>query len=641
MNNDILKQRNIVTLKNKRRNETTTGIIDAIKYKTDEEVDELGELVDDYFEKGLFIGNPTYDDINNQRFKKLNPRDRVLVYVDDDTDELDSMYKDDSVFSLIKDNKGSIDYETYKKDTYTDKNDYWTKGTILSTDDPTNRILISFDDSQYPDKDYDSSYVRKLNPIADIEFLEILTTNKGKLTINNLKFNARKNKIMGEDAKNEIYSIEKTGDPSKINEIMKMEKLLKQKKEEQGSKTKYKLKWFYKTNYSGSKYFPLKVSNVERLSEGSKYSEIDRYTKLKEGDVVKYNDPSHPNNGLLARITRIKQDDTERRSYYDRKRLIYNIKFEPLETYIDATELKDYQQRYENMITTISNVSERKLLKFKYVEKTYYTDPIKTILKNKDKLNKFNSIITDNTLERLKKNTKFIPDYILAKFQPESKIRDMNKLIKPSDKHIYIISHSPVIKKRPSNLFFDMKVKEKNEVEIDIFVDLILFQSKMVTQEEWDNKSLTGKVGSILSEQVKNSYAGIFNCPNRFDKVKTIVNNIMNKRFFVDPEESETNLIKKSFHQTSKKIKAKKKEIEDLEEEKKSIIKEIKEFQKTGEEDEIVDKQIELGEIEEEIKKNKLILIELEGIMKQKGGKKTKRRKSKRHKRRKTRKNHK
>ena len=635
MNADILRQRNIVTLKNKNLNETITGIIDAVKYKVDEE-DQVGELIDDYFEKQLFIGNPTYNDINNQRFKKLNPKDRVLVYINEENDELDTIYDDDTIFTLDKDDEKSIHYKRYKKETYVDKNDEWMKGTVLSADDKNNRVLIKFDDSDYPDKDYPSDYIRKLNPIADIDFLEILTTNKGKLTISNLKLDARKNKIIGEDARNELYFIEKTGDPNKLNEIMKMEKLLKQKKIEQGSKTKYKLKWFYKTNYSGSKYFPLKVSNVERLSESNKYSEIDRYTKLKEGDVVKYNDPSHPNNGLLAKITRIKQDDRERRSYYDKKRYIYNIKFEPLETYIDTSELKQYQQKYENMINTLSNVSQSKLLKFKYVEKTHYTEPIKIILKNKDKLNDFNAMITDNTLERLKKNTKFIPDYILAKFQPESKIRDMNKLIKPSNKHIYIISHSPVIKKRPSNLFFDMKIKEKNEVEIDIFVDLTLFQSKMVTQEEWDNKSLTGKLGSILSEQVKNSYAGIFNCPNRFDKVKTIVNNIMNKRFFIDTEDSETNLIKKSFHETSKKIKSKKKEIEDLEEEKKSIINEIKEFKKDPEI--LADKQIELGKIEEEIKKLKRQLVELEGIMKQKGGRKTRRKKNKRSYRRKTKK---
>ena len=418
-----------------------------------------------------------------------------------------------------------------------------------------------------------------------------------------------------------------------------MEALFKKRKTEKGNKTKYKLKWFYKTNYSGSKYFPLKISNVQQLSEASKYSQVDRYTKIKEGDIIKYNDPSHPNNGLLAKIIRIKQDNRDRRSYYDRKRYIYNIKFEPLETYIDSTELKDYQQRYENMIMTIDNVSERKILKFRYVEKTIYAETSSVLLNNENnELDDFNNIIVDTTLEKLKKNTQFIPDYVLVKYQPESNIRDMTKLIKPNKQNIYMISHSPNIKKRESGLFFDMKIdKEKNEVEIDIYVDLLLFQSKMVTKEEWDNKPLAGKIGSILSEQIKNSYAGVFNCPNRFDKIKTIVNNIRNKTFFVDPDDSETNLVKKSFRQTSIKIKNKKKEIKDLEDEKKQQIKDIKSEPKENTGD-LVGFQIDLGEIENKIKKAKRELIELEGIMKQKGGKKTKRRKRNRGRKRKTKK---
>ena len=183
-----------------------------------------------------------------------------------------------------------------------------------------------------------------------------------------------------------------------------------------------------------------------------------------------------------------------------------------------------------------------------------------------------------------------------------------------------------------------MKIDEvKNEVEIDIYVDLLLFQSKMVTQEEWDNKPLAGKIGSILSEQIKNSYAGVFNCPNRFDKIKTIANNIWNAKFFVDSDDSETNLVKKSFRQTSIKIKNKKKEIKDLEDEKKQKIKDIKSESKENT-DILVDFQIKLGEIDNNIKKAKRELIELEGIMKQKGGKKTKRRKRNRGRKRKTKK---
>lgn len=629
---DILKTKNIIILKNVNiGGEQMTGIIESVKYRDNEE-DTEGQLIDDKFEKTLFLENPTNKQINEKRLKNLKIGDRVLVYYTGEEDEdeyFESIYDDNDVFSTET-------YKEYKNKTYIDINEDWTKGTIKEKD-KEGRILIDFDEKQYPEKDFEASYIRKLNLVYDIDLLDILTTKKGKITLNNLEI--KNNQITGTDVNSETYSIQITVNPDNIDEIQKMEALFKKRKTEKGNKTKYKLKWFYKTNYSGSKYFPLKISNVQQLSEASKYSQVDRYTKIKEGDIIKYNDPSHPNNGLLAKIIRIKQDNRDRRSYYDRKQYIYNIKFEPLETYIDSTELKDYQQRYENMIMTIDNVSERKILKFRYVEKTIYAETADVLLLNENnELDDFNNIIVDTTLEKLKKNTQFIPDYVLVKYQPESNIRDMTKLIKPNKQNIYMISHSPNIKKRESGLFFDMKIdKEKNEVEIDIYVDLLLFQSKMVTQEEWDNKPLAGKIGSILSEQIKNSYAGVFNCPNRFDKIKTIVNNIRNKTFFVDPDDSETNLVKKSFRQTSIKIKNKKEEIKDLEDEKKQQIKDIKSEPKENTGD-LVGFQIDLGEIENKIKKAKRELIELEGIMKQKGGKKTKRRKRNRGRKRKTKK---
>ena len=73
-----------------------------------------------------------------------------------------------------------------------------------------------------------------------------------------------------------------------------------------------------------------------------------------------------------------------------------------------------------------------------------------------------------------------------------------------------------------------------------------------------------------------------------------------------------------------------------MEEEKKAKIEEIKVSKENPEL--LVDFQIELGEIDNNIKKAKRELIELEGIMKQKGGKKTKCRKSKHSKKRKTKK---
>lgn len=644
MNNNILKEGNVITLIN--NNETISGIIKyvLVDRNSENKPDEELNWMDKNFERNLFENNPTYEQVNSKRYEALKKGDRVLVFYYDGEDNkpenLPGNFKENTLFALNP-KKGHVLFKEYIKEIYNSKNEEnWYKGTINDKDDEGN-MMISFDDNPNKDHIIDANFIRKMDDVYDTLRVSVITENN-EIILDNFKRGGNerdRDKIYGVDSRqNYTYEIKQNNNAEEKEKLKIRKKQLDNITLNKKNKTKYKLKWFYKTNYSGSKYFPLKISNVQQLSEASKYSQVDRYTKIKEGDIIKYNDPSHPNNGLLAKIIRIKQDNRDRRSYYDRKRYIYNIKFEPLETYIDSTELKQYQQRYENMIMTIDNVSERKILKFRYVEKTIYAETSRVLLKNENnELDNFNSIIVDTTLEKLKKNTQFIPDYVLAKYQPESNIRDMTKLIKPNKQNIYMISHSPNIKKRESGLFFDMKIDtEKSEVEIDIYVDLLLFQSKMVTQEEWDNKPLAGKIGSILSEQIKNSYAGVFNCPNRFDKIRTIFNNIRNKTFFVDPDDSETNLVKKSFRQTSIKIKNKKEKIKDLEEKKKAKIKEIKASKETPEL--LVGFQIQLGEIDNNIKKAKRELIELEGIMKQKGGRKTKRRKSKHRKKRKTKK---
>jgi len=641
MSDNILKEGNVITLIN--NNESIPGIIKSVLVDSGKGEDSDSELnlMDKHFEKNLFTNTPTYQEVNNRRYEALKKGDRVLVLWYDGEDnipkDLPGNYNENTKFTL-NDKKGHVLFNDYINKIYNkDNEDIWYKGTIIGKDQKGN-MTIKYDD-ETGEHIVDGNFIRKMDDVYDTLRIDVITDGN-EISLD--KFKRDKNdhdKIYGVDSRqNSRYEIKQNNNAEEKEKLMIRKKRIDNITLNKKNKTKYKLKWFYKTNYSGSKYFPLKISNVQQLSEASKYSQVDRYTKIKEGDIIKYNDPSHPNNGLLAKIIRIKQDNRDRRSYYDRKRYIYNIKFEPLETYIDSTELKQYQQRYENMIMTIDNVSESKILKFRYVEKTIYAETADVLLLNENnELDDFNNIIVDTTLEKLKKNTQFIPDYVLAKYQPESNIRDMTKLIKPNKQNIYMISHSPNIKKRESGLFFDMKIdKEKNEVEIDIYVDLLLFQSKMVTQEEWDNKPLAGKIGSILSEQIKNSYAGVFNCPNRFDKIRTIVNNIRNKTFFVDPDDSETNLVKKSFRQTSIKIKNKKEEIKDLEDEKKAIIKEIKVSKETP--DTLVEKQVELGEKENKIKKAKRELIELEGIMKQKGGKKTKRRKRNRGRKRKTKK---
>ena len=636
MSDNILKKGTMIRLTNIETKNILNGIINNVRLKREDVDDSELNLLNKPFEAELFPldSSITYKKLNEKRTKKLNVGDRVLAIYDND---IDSFYKDEQKFSITKqdddeDESSVISFDKYinmiynhiEKDNGNQGN--WFKGTIKENND-NGTFKIKFGGVGNP-TDKDIKFIRKLDDVYDINIITVITKDKD-LTLNKFYRN-NKGKIIVEDSEKNKYEIVKEIKREIIAELTKLEEKMNKRKSERGAKTKYKLKWFYKTNYSGSKYFPLKISNVQQLSEANKYSQIDRYTKLKEGDLIKYNDPSHPNNGLLAKIIRIKNEDRNRRRYYDKKRYIYNIKFEPLETYIDPTELKQYQRKYENMITTLDNISESKILKFRYVEKSlYYPSSIKELIANPDKLDKFNDkYIVDTTLEKLKKNTIFIPDYVLAKYQPESKIRDMNKLIKPNNKNRYFIAHSPNIKKRPSGLYFEMKIPDsseinnsKNEVEIDIYVDLQLNQSKMISQEEWDNKSLQGKLLDIFSDKIKNSYTGVFNCPSRFEKINLIVKNIMNKKFNVKPEDSETNLIKKSFYNTSKKIKEIKIEIKRLEDKKTQTLNKIKKNPTN-----MANDQIEIGKINTKIKNKKRELVEQEGIMKQKGGKKTKRR---------------
>ena len=645
MSDNIFKEGSKIRLTNIETKDILNGIINNVaRLKRFAVQDSELNLLNRKFEQKLFPtenskSSITYKKLNEERTKKLNVGDRVLAI---DDENIKSFYDDEQEFSIMKqyddeDESSVIYFNNYIKRIYNNKKDddgnqeNWYKGTIKEKN-YNGTLKIKFDvDNQTDtdtDTDIDIKFIRKLDDVYDINIITVITKDKD-LTLNKFYRN-KQEKIIVEDSENNKYEIVKEEDIPTIAELIKLEEKMNKRKSERGAKTKYKLKWFYKTNYSGSKYFPLKISNVQQLSEANKYSQIDRYTKLKEGDLIKYNDPSHPNNGLLAKIIRIKNEDRNRRRYYDKKRYIYNIKFEPLETYIDPTELKQYQRKYENMITTLDNISESKILKFRYVEKSlYYPSSIDKLIKRQDELDKFNDkYIVDTTLEKLKKNTIFIPDYVLAKYQPESKIRDMNKLIKPNNKNRYFIAHSPNIKKRPSGLYFEMKIPDgseinnsKNEVEIDIYVDLQLNQSKMISQEEWDNKSLQGKLLDIFSDKIKNSYTGVFNCPSRFEKINLIVKNIMNKKFNVKPEDSETNLIKKSFYNTSKKIKEIKIEIKKLEDEKTLLLNYIKDGPTN-----MATHQIEIGKINTEIKNKKRELVEQEGIMKQKGGKKTKRR---------------
>jgi hypothetical protein len=629
---DILKKDNVITLIDKTTNERKSGIILNTVRKGEKERIVDKNAIDHEFEKRLFINKSTlsYNELNNERFKNIlnNKVTRVLVY---NIDEEGAIYNFPDLNNINitlspSRNNNYMTYNEFVKETYqNEKTEYWYKATITNNDGDS-IFSIKFDDGDEIDE-ISPEYIRKLDEVYDTNTVNVLTSN-GIKTLRNLSRGDYKN-IQGQLEDNTIYTILESNDSEEIAKLKKLKEKFGKMSKKQNKKTLYNLKWYYKTNYSGSRYFPLKISNVELLSEADKYAEIDKYTELKEGDIVKYNDPSHRNHTLLAKITGIREDPLNKRNYYDRKKYIYNIKFEPFETYIEPTELQEYQEKYENIVTTIPNVKPEKLLKYKYIEKEYYDEDIETLLKSKDKINNFNNVITENTLQQLKKNTKFNLDFILAKYQPESGVKDLNKLIKPNTKHIYTISHSPKIEKRQSGLFFDMKIKDSDHkrktIDIDIYVDLTLYQSKVINEEEWNKTPLVGKLGTILSEQIKNSYAGMLNCPSRFDKLKTIMST---KGWFINPDEIETNLIKKSFNQTKKEIQNLKKQINTMENFKNEILKEIKENQKIDQLL-IVEKQIELGKKEEEIKKANRRLIELESILKQKGGRKSKRNKYK------------
>ena len=638
----------------------------------------LTNLIHDDIEKNLMIAPKLPKDIDEERFKYLKEDDRVLVYEGKVTTRGETKYSIDnykiykSDFTGPATSGGNDHYNSY--DSNNDPDKYIPKlykGVIVSRNKSSVKILRDEDtantaksyniDGKIDGKPYKFYQLRIIDRIKDIKSIQLLIyDNKQKFITDTVIDNIENNNIKRDPKKKEnillnidekTYKVEQSSGAMEV--ILKIEQKIKQSnaKMELG-KLKYKLRWNYKTNYSGSKYFPLKVSNIKLLSESEKYSQIDKDTDLKEGDIVKYNDSSHKNYGLLAKVVSIGEDTRDARKYYETRKL-YTITFEPFESYIPTTELKQYKRKYQNMEKSIANVSASKLLKFRFVEVFYYEkdvfDTAKDAGKKKEekkgavadetqtKLNKLNDFIVENTLDTLKKNARFIPDYVLGKHQPESKT-DLNKLIKPNNKNAYIISHTPSIKKRPNGLYFDYTETTERGVigyEINIYVDLTLFQSKVITQEEWDNKTLTEKLGNIFLDKIKNSEAGVFNCPNRWDKLKNIWGNITQGMLFSDIETSDPNLIKQSFKKNSKKISGLKDELTKQEKGKKELEQKIKEAQKSkelqGNDEEIKKKQKEnlqksqkeLQEIDEEIKKKQREIIQLEAVTSYKGGMKS------------------
>ena len=667
--NDFLKEDTDIELINvKDDKDKMYGTITRISNKSiqynDYDKVELSDLIYDEFEKKLMITEKLPKDIDKERFKYLKEDDRVLVYEDKITTRGDTKYsmKEES-YNQYKGNfiepatrSGNEDYRKHKHKHTSDKHEYIPilyKGMVVSKS--TNHVYIIRDD----DKEYTSIkykfdgtidgttktfQLRIIDKTKDIASITLkIYDNKNKLikinTIRKIERDPKKKENILLDIDEKIYKVKQS--PDATAEIVRIEQKIKQSnaKMELG-KLKYKIRWNYKTNYSGSKYFPLKVSNIKLLSESEKYSQIDKDTDLKEGDIVKYNDSSHKNYGLLAKVVSIGQDTRDARKYYETRKL-YTITFEPFESYVPTADLKQYKRKYQNMEKSIANVSASKLLKNIFVELFYYEkdifDTVKDAGKKKEendkkkgavadetqtKLNKLNDFIFKNTLDTLKKTARFIPDYVLGKHQPESKT-DLNKLIKPNNKNAYIIYHTPSIKKRPNGLFFDYAERKERGVigyEINIYVDLTLLQSKVITQEEWDNKTLTEKLGNIFLDKIKNSEVGVFNCPNRWDKLKNIMGNIKQGIWFSDIESSEPNLIKQSFKKNSEKISGLKNELTKQEKGKKELEQEIKEAQKSSDIEKLQTSQEGLQAIDTKIKETQREIIQLEALTSYKGG---------------------
>ena len=618
-------------------------------------------IIDDAFEKNIMLGEGgkilEENAVNNPRFEKLDIDSRVIGYTDtgkhksldhsDDDEGTEEGTDEDTDVQKIKEIEQKY---SSRKEGFMNalklKNPF--KGTIVGKNTHENTLEIIKDDEPSKSHQYSIAGInlRKIDQVYDIEIFQIELFDEKNKRIRTI--NIRDIKRDGSDI---VLTLDKsTYKVSLLSETGERNvKLIKQKIKQSTAKMelgklKYKLRWNYKTNYSGSKYFPLKVSNIKLLSESEKYSQIDKYTDLKEGDIVKYNDSSHKNYGLLAKVVSIGEDTRDARKYYETRKL-YTITFEPFESYIPTAELKQYKRKYQNMEKSIANVSASKLLKFRFVEVFYYEKDVFDTVKDtgkkegegmdkkkgaatdetQTKLNKLNDFIVKNTLNTLKKNERFIPDYVLGKHQPEAKI-DLNKLIKPNNKNAYIISHTPSIKKRPNGLYFDYaETKERGVIgyEINIYVDLTLFQSKVITQEEWDNKPLTEKLGNIFLDKIKNSEAGVFNCPSRWDKLKNILGNIKQGVWFSDIETSEPNLIKQSFKKNSEKISVLKDKLTKQEDAKKKLEQEIKEAQKSSNIEKLQKPQEKLQTIDKEIKETQKEIIQLEAVTSYKGGMKS------------------
>ena len=338
--NDFLKKDAYIELINvEDDNDKMYGTIEDIErsliYDNNYNKDILSKLIYDKFEKALMPTKKTPEEIDSERFKYLKKGDRVLVYEDNiNTHRIDEelvkynktsyeQYK--SIFTETAVRGGNSHYKKYmNRNQHTD--DYppiLYKGSVTETGEKYVKIVRDDDRTQQTynsdgtiDHGNDTTvkrfHLRIIDKTKDIASITLLIyDNKNKIKdrkiIHKIERDPENNENILLHIDGKKYKVKQS--PEGRSHILKIKEKIKQSnaKMELG-KLKYKLRWNYKTNYSGSKYFPLKVSNIKLLSESEKYSQIDKYIELKEGDIVKYNDSSHKNYGLLAKVVSIGED---------------------------------------------------------------------------------------------------------------------------------------------------------------------------------------------------------------------------------------------------------------------------------------------------------------------------------------------
>ena len=221
----------------------------------------------------------------------------------------------------------------------------------------------------------------------------------------------------------------------------------------------YEINWFYTTNLSGNNRFPFTGKQIPSLKREIKES------PLRFGDMVQYMDPSHPNYGFKAQITKIilPLSDIEIAELGRNKEEISN-KFPPVYE-LTFINMPLFLENLEKTIKVIDKNFIKKIPSYKSKfcinwRKEFFYNELKKI-KTKDKnqykkkigelINKYNNnkILKDDSLKKeilekkikekmnstFTRNTVFVPDAIQAWESKNFNINMKNDLIPPDDNY--------------------------------------------------------------------------------------------------------------------------------------------------------------------------------------------------------------